>query len=77
MRRQNALTLSTSTGRSQCSTRIHSSYSPDRWVHIASVYTSITTAEGDLDELYLFRGALSEQQIRQLMEENRVDSLTR
>jgi hypothetical protein len=129
MNRQNDLTLSTSTGRSRCGTPIHSSNSPDRWVHIASVYTGITTADGfpqirhyingelqpstqaykwpeekskplamntdissdaatplrigaatadgDLDELYLFRGALSEEQIRQLMEENQLDTMTR
>jgi hypothetical protein len=129
MSRQNDLTLSTSTGRSRCGTPIHKSHLPDRWVHIASVYTGITTADGypetlhyingelqqatqaytwpeekskplamdtdissdaatplrigaatvngDLDELYLFRGALSESQIRQLMEENRLESLTR
>jgi hypothetical protein len=129
MRRQNDLTLSTSTGRSHCGTPIDSSYLPDRWIHVASVYTGKKTADGypeihhyingerqqdiqaytwpeekskpltmntdisseaaaplsigtptangDLDELYLFRGTLSEPQIRQLMEENRVDAVTR
>lgn len=129
MSRQNDLTLSTSSGRSHCGTPIHSSHLPDRWLHVASVYTGITTADGypeilhyingelqqstqayswpekkskplvmntdissdaatplrigaanangDLDELYLFRGALSEPQIQQLMETNRVESLTR
>ena len=129
MHRQNALALSTTTGRSLCSTPIHSSNSPERWVHVASVYTGTSsaegyprirhyingelepstqayswpekkfkplamstdissdaatplsmgtaTADGDLDELYLFRGALNESQIRQLMEENRLDAMTR
>ena len=35
------------------------------------------TADGDLDELYLFRGVLTGEQIRQLMEKNRLNSMAR
>lgn len=129
LNRRNELTLSTTTGRSRCASPIHSSNSPERWVHVASVYTGSTTAEGypqirhyingelqqsaqvynwpekkfkplamstdissaaarpltmgtatadgDLDELYLFRGVLTGEQIRQLMEKNRLNSMAR
>lgn len=33
----------------------------------------VHTVDGDMDEAYLFRGALTEKQVRQLMEENSLD----